>query len=53
MNTNVELYKVLSDAVKDGDYLSQQIYDDTDKRVAQLFLNDFELCGIHLDTHKV
>ena len=53
MNTNVELYNSLRTVVEEGDNLSIEPYDDTDRRVAQLFLNDFEQCGIHLDIDKV
>lgn len=53
MNTNVPLYNSLKSVVQHGDSLSSKPYDDVDRRVAQLFLNDFELCGIHLDEEKV
>lgn len=53
MNTNVPLYQSLRDVVERGDSLSTQPYDDVDRRVARLFLNDFEQCGIHLDDAKV
>lgn len=53
MNTNVGLYSSLKGVVEQGDRLSSHPYDDTDRRVAQLFLNDFEQCGIHLDETKV
>ena len=53
MNTNVPLYQSLRDVVERGDSLSTQPYDDVDCRVARLFLNDFEQCGIHLDDAKV
>ncbi|XP_067948182.1 mitochondrial intermediate peptidase-like [Watersipora subatra] len=52
MNTNVPLYESLRAVVKEGDNLSCEAYDDTDNRVARLFLNDFEQCGIHLDASK-
>lgn len=53
MNTNVDLYRSLRSVVEHGDKLSSEPYDETDKRVAKLFLNDFEQCGIHLDSDKV
>ena len=53
MNTNVPLYQSLRDVVERGDSLSTQPYDDVDRWVARLFLNDFEQCGIHLDDAKV
>lgn len=53
MNTNVELYSSLRSVVKGSDTLSVKPYDEIDRRVAQLFLNDFELCGIHLSEEKV
>ena len=37
----------------DGDSQSTLPYDQTDRRVAKLFLDDFEQCGIHLDEEKV
>ncbi|KAJ8930854.1 hypothetical protein NQ314_016273 [Rhamnusium bicolor] len=45
LNTNVNLYKALKDAVVKGDIKPNTV---VDKHVGELFLFDFEQCGIHL-----
>ena len=49
LNVNVDLYKALDNVVKHGDQFPE---DDVDKRVAELFLFDFEQSGIHLEERK-
>ncbi|XP_053404674.1 mitochondrial intermediate peptidase-like [Mercenaria mercenaria] len=46
LNTNLAIYKALKSVVQNGDV---QELTDVDKRVANLFLFDFEQSGIHLD----
>ncbi len=50
LNTDTQLYASLRDVVKNGDKFEE---DDVDKRVAELYLFDFEQCGIHLEEEKV
>ena len=50
LNTNTKLYASLKEVVASGDKFAE---DDVDKRVAQLFLFDFEQSGIHLEEDKV
>nr|CAI5828877.1 unnamed protein product [Callosobruchus analis] len=45
LNTNIKLYDALKHAVEQGDIVP---YTETDKLVGELFLLDFEQCGIHL-----
>lgn len=45
LNTNVELYKALEKAVYVGDV---EPCSEVDKTVGELFLFDFQQCGIHL-----
>ncbi|XP_018336181.2 mitochondrial intermediate peptidase, partial [Agrilus planipennis] len=45
LNTNLELYKALKEVVDNGDLFKT---DKLDNHVAQLFLFDFQQCGIHL-----
>ncbi|XP_030760586.1 mitochondrial intermediate peptidase [Sitophilus oryzae] len=45
LNTNIELYEVLKNAVRQGDVVKTT---DVDNHVGELFLFDFEQCGIHL-----
>ncbi|CAH0562657.1 unnamed protein product [Brassicogethes aeneus] len=45
LNTNLELYKALKKAVFKGDIVKCT---DTDNYVGELFMFDFEQCGIHL-----
>ena len=49
LNTNQEIYKSLQNVVYNGDIFGS---DEIDKRVADLFLFDFQLSGIHLDEIK-
>ncbi|XP_060521170.1 mitochondrial intermediate peptidase [Cylas formicarius] len=45
LNTNVELYNILKSSIRKGDVLELT---EVDKLVGELFLFDFEQCGIHL-----
>ncbi|XP_050316415.1 mitochondrial intermediate peptidase [Anthonomus grandis grandis] len=45
LNTNVELYQILKTAVRRGDLVATTTIDN---HVGELFLFDFEQCGIHL-----
>lgn len=47
LNTNVDLYRAMRRVADTGDDVVPT--DDIDRRVAQLFLPDFEQSGIHLD----
>ncbi|XP_066148892.1 mitochondrial intermediate peptidase [Euwallacea fornicatus] len=49
LNTNIELYEVLRNAVRNGDFITTS---DIDNHVGELFLFDFEQCGIHLSANK-
>lgn len=49
LNTNKALYQALKTVVNNGDV---QELTDVDKRVAELFLFDFEQSGIHLEEDK-
>lgn len=49
LNTNTAIYQALKNVVQQGDV---QELTDVDKRVAELFLFDFEQSGIHLDKDK-
>lgn len=46
LNTNREIYDKLKDVSLNGDIFPM---DDLDRHVIELFLCDFEQCGIHLD----
>ena len=50
LNTNVPIYKALKDVVENGDKAAT---DAVDRRVAELFLFDFEQSGIHLEENAV
>lgn len=49
LNTNIALYKALSKAVREGDCVKTI---EIDNHVGELFLFDFEQCGIHLSDEK-
>ncbi|KAJ8980592.1 hypothetical protein NQ317_018720 [Molorchus minor] len=49
LNTNVKLYEKLRDAVRNGDVKPTTT---VDKLVGELFLFDFEQCGIHLSENE-
>lgn len=49
LNTNIALYKALSVAVREGDCVKTT---GIDNHVGELFLFDFEQCGIHLSDEK-
>lgn len=49
LNTNIELYEVLKNAVRNGDVIKSN---HVDNHVGELFLFDFEQCGIHLPDDK-
>ncbi|XP_076264935.1 mitochondrial intermediate peptidase [Rhynchophorus ferrugineus] len=49
LNTNIELYKVLKNAVRNKDVIETS---SVDNHVGELFLFDFEQCGIHLPDDK-
>ena len=50
LNTNIDIYRALQKVVKYGDNVDM---DCVDKRVANLFLFDFEQSGIHLNECQV
>ncbi len=50
LNTNTAIHKSLQSVISDGDKVAT---DAVDKRVAQLFMFDFEQSGIHLEDDKV
>ncbi|KAH1011537.1 hypothetical protein HUJ04_000886 [Dendroctonus ponderosae] len=49
LNTNIELYEVLRNATRKGDFVETS---EVDKHVGELFLFDFEQCGIHFCEDK-
>lgn len=49
LNTNTVIYEALKKAIEMGDCCPM---DEVDRRVAELFLFDFQQSGIHLDEHK-
>lgn len=49
LNTNIELYEVLRNSVRKGDIVKTT---EIDNHVGELFLFDFEQCGIHLSVDK-
>lgn len=49
MNTHRNLYKALKKVVDEGDVVETN---DVDRHVANLFLFDFEQCGIHLSEEE-
>lgn len=49
LNTNLPLYKKLKEAYTLAQTNRTTNMDECDKRVCNLFLNDFEQSGIHLD----
>lgn len=49
LNTNIELYEVLRNATRNGDLVETS---EVDKHVGELFLFDFEQCGIHFCEDK-
>ena len=50
MNTNQNIYYALRQVIEEGDLHPT---DSVDKRVAELFMFDFEQSGIHLPDDKV
>ncbi|KAL5005156.1 hypothetical protein ScPMuIL_018612 [Solemya velum] len=46
LNTNTDIHRVLKDVLENGDVVPT---DSVDRRVAELFMFDFEQSGIHLD----
>jgi Zn-dependent oligopeptidase len=44
-----ELYNSLKTSLK----TEAELLDDLDKRTLQLFIDDFEQCGVHLEESKV
>ena len=50
LNTNVDIYQALVRSIQKGDVAA---WDDVDSHVAEMFLFDFEQCGIHLPEEKV
>lgn len=53
MNTNLELYNSIKEVSENGDSLCTEEYSSMDNFVTQLFIDDFEKSGIHLDEAKV
>nr|XP_039262871.1 mitochondrial intermediate peptidase-like [Styela clava] len=50
LNTHSSLHKAMHDVVKDKELMAS--FDDETRRVAELFMFDFEISGIHLDSNK-
>ncbi|KAJ8310587.1 hypothetical protein KUTeg_012452 [Tegillarca granosa] len=50
LNTNTDIHSVLKHILENGDVVPT---DELDKRLAELFMFDFEQSGIHLDAEKV
>jgi len=50
LNVNVDIYRSLKNVLEKGTDVCKT--DDVDRRVAELFLFDFEQSGIHLDEEK-
>lgn len=49
LNTTPELYNALKHSIK----AEAHVLDDLDRRTLQLFIDDFEQCGVHLEENKV